>query len=89
MDGDPVMNPGRAGKAADPTSSNYLSADDAQHYVHVPRLLLEMEELGWQIDLVSERGGSGTSEVLGRRGHILSRSRSRWRQTSSISSLPA
>jgi glycosyltransferase involved in cell wall biosynthesis len=45
--------------------ANYLSADDSQHWVHVPRLLREMERLGWEIDLVSERGGQGKMEVLG------------------------
>jgi len=52
---------------------NYLSADDAQHYVHIPRLLAEMEKLGWEIDLVSERGGVGEQDVLGRRVTFLSR----------------
>jgi glycosyltransferase involved in cell wall biosynthesis len=45
---------------------NYLSADDAQHFVHIPNLLGEMERLGWTIDLVCERGGKGQAEVLGR-----------------------
>jgi glycosyltransferase involved in cell wall biosynthesis len=51
---------------------NYLSADDAQHYVHIPNLLVELEKLGWEIDLVSERGGTGTAELLGRRVTFLS-----------------
>jgi glycosyltransferase involved in cell wall biosynthesis len=52
---------------------NYLSADDAQHFVHIPNLLREMEKLGWTIDLVSERGGEGQAQVLGRRVTYLSR----------------
>jgi glycosyltransferase involved in cell wall biosynthesis len=45
--------------------ANRVSADDSQHWVHIPNLLHEMEKLGWEIDLVSERGGSGTATVLG------------------------
>jgi glycosyltransferase involved in cell wall biosynthesis len=52
---------------------NYLSADDSQHYVHIPNLLGELEKLGWAIDLVSERGGLGEAEILGRRVTYLSR----------------
>jgi glycosyltransferase involved in cell wall biosynthesis len=52
---------------------NYLSADDAQHYVHIPNLLRALEELGWRINLVSERGGVGKSHVLGRPVTFLSR----------------
>jgi len=52
---------------------NHLSADDAQHFAHIPRLLSEMEALGWEIDLLSERGGDGNAEVLGRRVTYLSR----------------
>jgi glycosyltransferase involved in cell wall biosynthesis len=58
---------------------NYLSADDAQHFVHIPNLLLEMEKIGWEIELVSERGGKGTAEVLGRRVTFLSQ-RSKWKR---------
>jgi glycosyltransferase involved in cell wall biosynthesis len=53
---------------------NRISADDAQHYVHIPPLLSELERLGWVVDLVGERGGSGNAEVLGRRVTYLSRS---------------
>lgn len=53
---------------------NRMSADDAQHYVHIPPLLSELERLGWEVDLVSERGGSGNFEVLGRRVTYLSHS---------------
>ena len=52
---------------------NYLSADDAQHFVHIPNLLAQMERLGWSIDLLSERGGRGQAEVLGQRVTFLSR----------------
>lgn len=58
---------------------NYLSADDAQHFVHIPNLMFEMEKLGWQVDLVSERGGTGTAVVLGRRTIFLSQ-RSKWKR---------
>ena len=49
---------------------NYLSADDTQHYVHVPRLLSALEMRGWTIDLLSERGGFGTVEILGRQRDV-------------------
>jgi glycosyltransferase involved in cell wall biosynthesis len=54
---------------------NYLSADDAHHFVHIPNLLREMEKLGWTIDLISERGGEGQAEVLGRTVTYLSRTK--------------
>lgn len=56
---------------------NYLSAGDAQHSVHIPNLLAEMEKLGWRIDLVSERGGEGTGEILGMSVSFLSKD-GRW-----------
>lgn len=56
---------------------NYLSVDDAQHYVHIPGLLAHLERLGWDVDLVSERGGQGRSDALGRRVTYLSRA-ARW-----------
>jgi glycosyltransferase involved in cell wall biosynthesis len=56
---------------------NFLSADNSQHWVHIPHLLSEMEKLGWEVDLVSERGGQGTAEILGKRVTFLSRN-SRW-----------
>jgi len=58
---------------------NYLSADDAQHFVHIPNLLSQMERLGWTVELVSERGGNGQAEILGRRVTFLSKT-SRWRR---------
>ena len=35
---------------------NYVSADDAQHFVHIPYLLDELSKLGWLVELVSGRG---------------------------------
>lgn len=58
---------------------NYLSADDAQHFVHIPNLLSHLEKLGWEVDLASERGGEGRAEVLGLPVTFLSR-RSRWKR---------
>ena len=52
---------------------NYIAADDAQHYVHIPRLISELQQVGWEVDLVSERGGSGQSNVLGQPVKFLSR----------------
>jgi glycosyltransferase involved in cell wall biosynthesis len=52
---------------------NYLSADDAQHYVHIPRLMHELQRLGWEVDIVSERGGTGRAEILGQPVKFLSR----------------
>ena len=51
---------------------NHLSSDDSQHFVHIPNLLAELARLGWRIDVVSERGGSGEKEVLGQRVTYLS-----------------
>jgi glycosyltransferase involved in cell wall biosynthesis len=56
---------------------NYLSAHDVQHYVHIPNLLSEVEKLGWDVDFVSERGGQGRSQALGRPVTYLSRN-ARW-----------
>ncbi len=56
---------------------NYLSADNSQHWVHIPNLLSEMEKLGWEVDLVSERGGQGRAEVLGMPVTFLSKN-ARW-----------
>lgn len=58
---------------------NHLSADDAQHYVHIPNLLRDLERRGWEIDLVSERGGVGQAEVLGRQVTFLSKNE-KWRR---------
>jgi glycosyltransferase involved in cell wall biosynthesis len=58
---------------------NYMSATDSQHWVHIPNLLTELGRLGWDIRLVSERGGRGEEEVLGQRVTFLSR-RSKWRR---------
>jgi glycosyltransferase involved in cell wall biosynthesis len=58
---------------------NYMSATDSQHWVHIPNLLTELGRLGWDIQLVSERGGRGEEEVLGHRVTFLSR-RSKWRR---------
>jgi glycosyltransferase involved in cell wall biosynthesis len=62
---------------------NYLSADDTQHYVHVPRLLSALEMRGWTIDLLSERGGFGTVEILGRSVTFLSR-QSKWKRVANL-----
>lgn len=51
---------------------NHLSADDSQHYAHVPNLLTHLGQLGWQVELISERGGRGEQEVLGHRVTFLS-----------------
>jgi glycosyltransferase involved in cell wall biosynthesis len=51
---------------------NHVSANDAQHYVHIPGLLSELEKLGWETELVSERGGRGRAEILGRQVTFLS-----------------
>lgn len=52
---------------------NLVSADDSQHFVHIPNLLNELEALGWDIELVSERGGTGTGVIAGREFRYLSR----------------
>jgi len=53
---------------------NYVSADDTQHFVHVLNLLRKMKELGWSIVLISEKGGTGTQNVLGHEVRYMSRS---------------
>jgi glycosyltransferase involved in cell wall biosynthesis len=58
---------------------NQVSADDVQHYAHIPNLLNQMEKLGWRIDLISEKGGVGSADILGRRVTYLSNSE-RWRR---------
>lgn len=54
--------------------ANLISAEDSQHFVHLPPLLNELEKLGWQVELVSERGGAGVQQVSGRSVRYLSRS---------------
>lgn len=44
---------------------NRVSEDDSQHFVHIPNLLARLEEHGWDVSLVSERGGRGVGEVSG------------------------
>ena len=51
---------------------NFVSAGDSQHFVHIPNLLNELEALGWDIELVSERGGAGTGMIAGRPFRYLS-----------------
>lgn len=51
---------------------NLVSTDDTQHFVHIPNLLNELEALGWDIQLVSERGGQGVQRVAGREVRYLS-----------------
>lgn len=58
---------------------NQISADDVQHYAHIPNLLNQMETLGWRIDLISEKGGDGSADVLGRRVIYLANTE-RWRR---------
>jgi glycosyltransferase involved in cell wall biosynthesis len=58
---------------------NYMSATDSQHWVHIPKLLTELGRLGWDVRLVSERGGRGDEDILGQRVTFLSR-RSKWRR---------
>jgi glycosyltransferase involved in cell wall biosynthesis len=42
---------------------NRVSKDDSQHFVHIPNLLLRLTERGWNVCLVSERGGRGKGEI--------------------------
>jgi glycosyltransferase involved in cell wall biosynthesis len=44
---------------------NYVNIDDSQHYVHVLRLLQHMTPLGWDVIVLSEKGGHGTKQVMG------------------------
>lgn len=58
---------------------NKLTADDTQHFVHIPNLLSEMQKLGWNINILSERGGKGTDKVFGHPVKYLSLNE-RWRR---------
>lgn len=62
---------------------NRISADESQHAVHIPNLLREMEKLGWSVDLVSERGGTGTKTVFGVPVTYMSEN-GRWSRLSSL-----
>lgn len=44
---------------------NRVSQDDSQHFVHIPNLLGRLGEHGWDVRLVSERGGKGDDEIGG------------------------
>lgn len=44
---------------------NKVSKNDSQHFVHIPNLLNQLEGKGWEIRLVSERGGVGEGNVSG------------------------
>ncbi len=52
---------------------NYLHPDDTQHFVHILRLLdILRDEHGWEVALLSERGGKGMREVAGHPVRFLS-----------------
>lgn len=55
--------------------ANYVHGSDAQHFFHIMALLRNLEEsCGWDIRLLSEKGGSGMQIVEGKQVHYLSRS---------------
>lgn len=52
---------------------NYLHPDDTQHFVHILRLLdVLRDEHGWDVALLSERGGKGLRKVAGHSVRFLS-----------------
>lgn len=53
---------------------NYVHPSDAQHFVHVMALLRTLEErCGWEVTLLSEKGGEGVQVVHGKEVRYLSR----------------
>lgn len=53
---------------------NYVHTDDVQHFVHIISLLRTLEDrCGWEIILLSEKGGKGVQTVHGKKVHYLSR----------------
>ena len=44
---------------------NYVDENDSQHFVHVMRLLASLSLRGWDIVVLSEKGGEGTRQVMG------------------------
>jgi glycosyltransferase involved in cell wall biosynthesis len=52
---------------------NYVSSDDTQHFVHVLGLLTKLQEHGWSVVVVSEKGGEGVQRVLGHDVHYMSK----------------
>jgi len=44
---------------------NKVDADDSQHYVHVMRLMQHLQRLGWEVVILSEKGGRGTQNIQG------------------------
>lgn len=52
---------------------NYVHENDSQHFVHVFNLLDKMtKNLGWQISILSEKGGVGTRTIFGKKVRYLS-----------------
>lgn len=53
---------------------NYVHPMDTQHFVHVMALLRTLEDrCGWEVTLLSEKGGEGTQVVHGKQVRYLSR----------------
>lgn len=44
---------------------NYVDENDSQHFVHVMRLLASLSLRGWDVVVLSEKGGEGTRQVMG------------------------
>lgn len=42
---------------------NRVSKNDSQHFVHIPNLLSRLAARGWNVRLLSEKGGRGDAEV--------------------------
>lgn len=52
---------------------NLVNEHDSQHFVHVLRLLAAMQDLGWKVVVLSEKGGEGTKWIMGCEVRYLSR----------------
>lgn len=44
---------------------NYVNERDTSHFVHVLKLVEEVQRLSWQVDVLSEKGGEGVRVVRG------------------------
>ena len=51
---------------------NHVSEADSQHYIHIISLLKALQERGWSVILISEKGGHGIRPVMGMDVHYMS-----------------
>lgn len=66
---------------------NFVHEHDVQHFVHVLGLLVALRARGWEIALLSEKGGEGTRVVHGQEVRYLSRDSKLMRMMRLVSTL--